>query len=410
VKCDVSDASAVAAVAAGLQDTPCSVFHLSGVLADASVLKMTREDLNTVWRPKVQGAQNLIDAFVMKSSSTPGHLVMFSSAAALLGNPGQANYAAANACLDGLAQQLRASGKHPKATSIQWGPWRDVGMATSDAVRKHLEMQGYKSLPNELALAGLREAISTSVPPALGMIGVVWPKFAKANRYPPALARFSGKVPSAQEQKPASTTEKAYDVDMLVKMAVNAAVEVIDESMTLEADWPLMDAGLDSLSAMALRDNLADLFGSDIKLPATLVFDYPTAREIALFAAEQVCPEATTESIDAYPSDATEVAKWKPTLAGAACCFPGSGDALLPSWASLTAGVDGMLEIPLSRWNIEDHYDADQSKRGKTYAIHGAFIEGIDSFDYKHFRLTRPEGEQMDPQQRKMMEVGYAEW
>ena len=136
--CDLSDADAVAAV---LRDEPVTaVVHAAGVLDDGMLTDLTPERLDTVFRAKVDAVRNLVAA-----TGDLNALVLFSSAAGLFGNAGQANYAAANAFLDAYATQLRATGVN--ATSLAWGLW-DAGMAgtLTDAERSRLTRGGFGAL------------------------------------------------------------------------------------------------------------------------------------------------------------------------------------------------------------------------------------------------------------------------
>ncbi|CAJ1421226.1 unnamed protein product [Effrenium voratum] len=131
--CDVSKRPEVdAAIAAmqGVQDLPCGgVVHAAGVLEDHTIAHMESGHLLPVFSPKVDGAVNLHEAF---AKSSLAHFLMFSSVAALMGSPGQGNYAAANSFLDAFALHRQAKGL--PALSLQWGPWADVGMAARGGV------------------------------------------------------------------------------------------------------------------------------------------------------------------------------------------------------------------------------------------------------------------------------------
>src|SRR4029079_7853768 len=123
---DVADRDALSAALEQVHENMpdlCGIFHAVGVIADGSLMRLTRASMATVFAPKVTGAWNL---HLLTQESRLDFFVMFSSVASLLGSPGQANYAAANTFLDALAHYRRALGQ--PGLSINWGPWAEVGL------------------------------------------------------------------------------------------------------------------------------------------------------------------------------------------------------------------------------------------------------------------------------------------
>ena len=168
VACDVADRTALAGVLGSIPaDRPLgAVFHLAGVLDDGAITGLTADRLERVLRPKVDGAWNLHEL-------TRGHdlcaFVLFSSAAGVMGSPGQANYAAANAFLDALSGHRRAQGL--VSNSLAWGLWTPQGLGMTAhlgaAELNWLRRQGVVALGVEDGLALLDTALVHDTPTAV---------------------------------------------------------------------------------------------------------------------------------------------------------------------------------------------------------------------------------------------------
>ncbi|HEX9414892.1 MAG TPA: SDR family NAD(P)-dependent oxidoreductase, partial [Ktedonobacterales bacterium] len=126
------------------------IIHAAGVLDDGIALQLDLQRLKTVMAPKVQGAWNL---HTLTAHLPLEFFILFSSAASLLGSPGQANYAAANAFLDALAHHRRAHGL--PALAINWGPWAEVGLAARSDRGGRLASRGIASFTPQQGLAAL---------------------------------------------------------------------------------------------------------------------------------------------------------------------------------------------------------------------------------------------------------------
>ena len=147
--------------------------HSAGVLADALLPNQTQTGLQRVWAPKAHAAWSLHQASCEESMEVD-QFVLFSSVAALLGGAGQANYAAANAWLDGLVRLRHEQGLC--GSSVQWGAWAGVGMAVDSGVVEQLEAQGMGAVREEQGLCALE---LTMLPawglPVSAMVPLHWP-------------------------------------------------------------------------------------------------------------------------------------------------------------------------------------------------------------------------------------------
>ncbi|MER6706661.1 type I polyketide synthase [Streptomyces fumanus] len=298
--CDVADRAAVAALLAEIPaDAPLTaVVHAAGVLDDGVLTALTPERLDTVLRAKADGARHLDE---LTRESGLAAFVLFSSAAGVLGNPGQGNYAAANAYLDALAHRRRAAGL--PAVSLAWGMWEQAdgtGMtgrlaaATGRPERHRAARGGVAALaPAEgmrLFDAALRTGLSVVVPMKLDLAalraqaaaGPVAPPM--RTLVPPA--RRAPAVAAAEE--PMAARLAGLDAEeregVLLDLVRREAGQVLGHSASaaataLDPDLVFTEIGLDSLMAVELRDRLAR--HTALRLPPGFVFDHPTLRMLA---------------------------------------------------------------------------------------------------------------------------------
>jgi polyketide synthase 12 len=298
--CDLADRAATAELLAN--HPPTAVVHAAGVLDDATIQNLTPERVTAVLAPKVRAAWNLhqltehldLDAFVL-----------FSSLAGLMGGPGQGSYAAGNAFLDALAQHRRARGL--PATSVVWGLWAQASGMTGhlgDADLSRLARGGIVALS---AKAGLRlfdaawdspyplVVAATIDPAALAAAGEGVP--APLRELLPAARRRAAEAPAAEVPSVLGRLAGLSDPDRaaaLTELVRGQAAIVLGhpDPDTVPAGQAFKELGFDSLTGVELRNRLATATG--LRLPATLVFDYPTATAVAGFLGEQLAPEGST--------------------------------------------------------------------------------------------------------------------
>ncbi|MEV0227825.1 type I polyketide synthase, partial [Streptomyces sp. NPDC050704] len=287
VACDVSDREALAAVLGDVpQETPLTaVVHAAGVATFSDVLSIEAAELTDGTAAKVDGARHLDE---LTAGLDLDAFVLFSSGAAVWGSAGNGTYAAANAFLDGLAQQRRTRGL--SATSLAWGGWAGGGMLQgSEAVAGQLERMGVRQMQPELAIGVMREAVEHDET-TLAVTDMDWQRFAPvyalARRRPlieeiPEAARaLRGQDATADG---AGTDETAAarlrdslgrltDVerqDVLADLVREHAAAVLGHASPddLTSDRPFKDLGFDSLTATELRNRLNTATG--LRLPAT---------------------------------------------------------------------------------------------------------------------------------------------
>ncbi|WP_281157388.1 beta-ketoacyl reductase, partial [Streptomyces sp. HYC2] len=294
--CDAADRDALAALLAGLpEDAPLTaVFHSAGVAhGDAPVADLTLDRLDALMRAKLTAARHLHE---LTAGLDLDAFVLFSSGAAVWGSGGQPGYAAANAYLDALAEHRRSLGL--TASSVAWGTWGEVGMATDPEVHDRLVRQGVLAMEPEHALGALDQMLEDD-DTALAVTLMDWELFAPAftaNRPSALLSTVPEAVSALSDEGPADGGADTAVPPLRARLdglptaeRGRALVETVraEASATLGHDSPdavpasraFRDVGFDSVTAVELRNRLRSALG--LPLPAALVFDYPTPAALA---------------------------------------------------------------------------------------------------------------------------------
>ncbi|MFJ2178446.1 SDR family NAD(P)-dependent oxidoreductase [Streptomyces sp. NPDC087851] len=414
--CDVADR---AALAAALDTVPAEhpvtgVVHAAGVLDDATVESLNPERLAVVLRAKVDAAWHLHE---LTQDQDPGLFMVYSSAAATLGSAGQGSYAAANAALDALMQQRSRAGS--AGQSLAWGLWeRSSGMtgALDEADLARLSRAGIRALSDaqglelfdaavcldlplvvaaRLDLAGMRAA-GTAGPLLRALTG------GPGRRAAATASAGGGELASRLAALPVEERH-AVVLELVRTQAATALGHTTAEDV--DADAAFRDLGFDSLTAVELRNRLTTATG--LRLPATLVFDYPNPRLLAEFVLSGVLDEQP-EAIAAVRAVATATVDEPIAIVGMGCRFPGGVDSPEALWRLLAAGGEGVAEFPSDRgWDVEGLYDPERLRAGTSYTKHGGFLLGAAEFDAGFFGISPREAVGMDPQQRIVLETAW---
>ncbi|WP_103355951.1 type I polyketide synthase [Amycolatopsis sp. CA-128772] len=345
--CDVADRAALEAALATIpaEHPLTAVIHAAGALDDGVVEALTPERLDTVLRPKAVAARHLheltehldLDAFVL-----------FSSFATTMGGAGQAGYSAANAYLDALAQHRHGRGL--PATSLAWGLWEARSGLTAhlgDDDVSRLGRSGVRALPTDRALRLFDLALGTGepllMPVALDL--AAW----RARAEVPALLRGLVRTPARRAVRdgvPAGPglaerlaglpeAEQLRVVDEVVRAQV-AAVLGYASGHAVEAGRGFLDLGFDSLTALELRNRLTAATG--LRLPATLIFDYPNPDALTKHLGAEL-PAAGAKAVLPVHAELDRLA------AVLAATEPGAGERAL-----VTERLRGLL----ARWTATD--------------------------------------------------------
>jgi acyl transferase domain-containing protein/acyl carrier protein len=300
VRGDVARSEDVAGILATIsQSCPPlkGIIHAAGVLDDGVVVQQTWERFAKVQAPKVRGAWNL---HLLSKDLPLDFFVLFSSAASVLGSPGQSNYAAANAYLDALAHYRRALGL--PAVSVNWGPWKDLGMAnSSESLSERWRAFGVTAMPPAQALEVLRTVMAKGVSQAL-VLPVQWHEYLRYF-YSGRPAPFFSELARNSEPQARTGNQSASKSELLLRLervapheASEAVFDYVREQVLkvmglqpgqfISEREPLNELGLDSLMAVELKNALGVSVGRAFS--AALLFQYPTIRALADYLATDV--------------------------------------------------------------------------------------------------------------------------
>ncbi|MDE2780959.1 MAG: SDR family NAD(P)-dependent oxidoreductase [Chloroflexota bacterium] len=399
------------------------IIHSVGVLSDASLDNQSWASFEQVLWPKIKGAWHLHRATMDRDLDM---FILFSSRVGVMGNPGQANHAAANAFLDQLASHRRALGLPGQA--IAWGAWSEIGEAAEQ--RERIErrraalggrwftpQQGIKALDRLV-----RQDTATSV-----VMSMDWSAFGEAiQSRPPLLEDLLSPVvdSAAAESAPSGdvlsqlrSVPAAERQQVLVSFLQREVQAVLRMPATPSPTVGFFDLGMDSLMSVELRNRLNRALSGAYVVSNTAVFDYPNVDALAGHLASELGGEAGGVSGADRPQPAAVAEASAPAsragekkdvdavaIVGMACRFPSAPD-LDSFWRLLENGshaiTDRRRDGDLLAGAVGDPALEDVIYR------RGGFVDGIDQFDNRFFRIAPLEARLMDPQQRMLLETTW---
>ncbi|KAK0663601.1 Narbonolide/10-deoxymethynolide synthase PikA1 [Lasiodiplodia hormozganensis] len=256
-------------------------------------------------------------------------------------------------------------------------------------------------------------------------------------------ASKSAQITNGVKKPTATRASNVPSIDTIIAVVIAEAEALLGSSGSVDADDPLMQAGIDSLAVVELRAGLKRLFPL-APLPSTYIYEYATARAIAEAIAAMLA-----EVEEEQEEERAEVARAAPPLTTAAtavrnisipatvqspfpitalngvadtlsedrgnkvaviamdCRMPGGMNSSDEFWEGLKLGRDAMVDIPLSRFDVDEVYDGDVDAlaKGKTYVRRGGFLDRAEHFDRSRFTIPEVQLQQMDPQQRILLET-----
>ncbi|WP_443043014.1 type I polyketide synthase [Streptomyces sp. NBC_00370] len=444
--CDAADREQLRQV---LEEIPAdcpltAVVHTAGVLDDGALTGLTPERFGTVFRSKVASAL-LLDELTRELDLSV--FALFSSVAGSVGNPGQANYAAANAVLDALAERRRSLGL--PATSVAWGAWGGGGMAADTPSTAPDTESGTAAdtasgtaagtasgtaqpsglLDPELAVSALLRLVREPEPTVVvadlrrpqlleallslrpGPLLSELPEARRALETARAARQASESAATGLRERLLGASESERTAVLLAAVRTEAAAVLGHAGAeAIKGDKAFRDLGFDSLTAVELSNRLARLTG--LTLPASLVFDYPTAQALAGHLVAELLGEqpdfgtgsdlaAGTRGVSSGSVDTDDPI----VIVGMACRFPGGVRSPEDLWQLLTDGRDGISAFPTDRgWNLDVLAGDGQ---GRSATRDGGFLYDAADFDPGFFGISPREALAMDPQQRLLLETSW---
>lgn len=496
---DIADEDEVLKLLYHLKTSLKGIIHAAGLLDDAILRNQTWNKFENVFLPKAKGAWNLHR--VSQDLNIPlDFFVLFSSITSLLGTPGQANYAAANAYLDALAHERRAKGL--SAISVHWAGWKEGGMAKQGKGLANLEHQfpGVESLTNLQGLEALSQAIALPFP-EIFVATINTKELAKiSNNLLPLFEELTSRV-TVEPVKPQPTVRLIDRFRNTLPAKRKPLIhdylhDQLCQILQIPYDTPIdknegfFTIGMDSLLAMELRNQIQK--DIDQHIPETLAFDFPTLSKLQDYLEQllenqikeqptsprvskplevplttstfleppsilQATPEmpltiststpleqsSTTQdqalqkqssSIPVLekpeqpkiqineqqnqplqnlpqgqqiPVESRESENEPIAIIGMSCRFPGGSETPEAFWNLLIKGMDGISDVPDSRWKNSEFYSENPDEPGKITTRKGGFVDHIDMFDADFFGLNPREASVLDPQQRLALETTW---
>ncbi len=414
--CDAGDRDSLArtldAVPAGRPLT--AVLHAAGLSDDGILTALTPERVDGVLIPKADAAVHLHE---LTQHLDLASFVLFSSLAATFGGPGQGNYAAANLFLDQLAHWRRGNGL--PAVSLGWGLWAERSGLAAHLDESHLQRinsSGVRAIESADGLA-LFDAATARPEPTVVPAHITLPSRADSPEAVPPILR--GLIRPAA--RPAAAAPGAPAVSSLVRQLValpeadreafvldvvrDAAAAVLGHrsGAEIQPQKAFSDLGFDSLTAVEMRNRLG--LATELRLPATLVFDHPTPAALAAHLCAELLggQAAAVEFAAATGGDDDPIA-----IIGMSCRLPGGVRSPEDLWQLVRDGVDAMGPVPADRgWKVTGLPGAETGPDGGPFELRGGFVADPAGFDPAFFGISPREATTMDPQQRLLLETSW---
>lgn len=446
---DITDATAANnLVQAVIQEfgTINGILHLSGVTRDNLIIKKNEKELREVLKPKAAGVLNLDNA---TSTLSLDFFILFSSLASVIGNTGQADYAAANSFMDNFAvyrnNMVRKNLRFGNTISLNWQLWEKGGMQIRSEIQD-LAKDGAGLVPME-TLTGM-ELLYACIASGNAQVIPLEGDEIKINNYLQNIVCAPIDTTMNMEVEESTAYENTKEVN-LAEQLLPVLKSILSEEIKLRVDRideraPLEHYGIDSVMIMKLTSSLEKILG---QMPKTMFFENETLLELSKYLSD-VYPErvksllhteekpqvrksmvknnsimqkqvningkkkssiwenrrpqsyAASSVKEEHNPEALDIA-----IIGVAGQYPDSPD-LEEYWKNLKNGKDCISKLPRDRWECNSS-DEGKTKMDKEEADWGGFLKDIDCFDPMFFNISPREAEIIDPQERLFLQCVY---
>ncbi|POR27885.1 hybrid non-ribosomal peptide synthetase/type I polyketide synthase [Paenibacillus polymyxa] len=411
------------------------ILHSAGVIQDRFIMNKSQEEFAEVMAPKVAGLVNL------DQETKELHLdffILFSSIAGIMGNPGQADYSAANAFMDAYAAYrnslVSSKGRKGQTLSVNWPLWKDGGMHVDDDTERAWQSIGMVAMQASNGIQALYNGLAAG----LNQLLVIEGEQSKLQKY------FLASQPQEKEYVEESASSEVnlelllektlYQLKLLFGEVTKLSIDKIDVSEPLES------YGIDSIMITRLNQKLQGIFG---EISMTLFYEYQTLEAVAeyfiadyhkecvrwtglgspikteeksvsisatLHAASEfslsTLPKEENNRIRNTATNRDRVKHEQIAIIGISGRYPQAKN-MEEYWSNLEQGKDCITEIPAERWKREGFYCSDIKEaveKGKSYSKYGGFVEDFADFDPLFFNISPREAMSMDPQERIFLE------
>ncbi len=413
------------------------IIHSAGVNRDHLIVNKSAGEFRDVLRPKVAGA-----VYLDLASRDIGldFFVLFSAGAGVLGNPGQADYATANAFLDEFAQYRNklvvAKQRHGATLAVDWPLWEEGGMKiNAAAVAAMKEKLGMTPMDASAGIAVFQRAFASGKNQSLVLHGDgrrLRSRFSPENRKRPTEIGQNRRTTRAVGTDD-SREEKAIDY---FRRLLSSTLRV--PLNRIQPDGSMSDLGIDSIVVMNLTNRLEENFGS---LSKTLFFEYRTVRALARYFAESRAEKlglllesegmgaktqepapapaalpprarppsaflARTASTPVPPTASRAAGPLDIAIIGMSGRYPQARN-IDEYWQVLRDGRDCITEVPRERWDWRDYYSEDPAQAKGHSSKWGGFISDVDKFDPQFFNISPRIAPYVDPQERLILEEAW---
>ncbi|UPR02038.1 polyketide synthase [Chloropicon primus] len=374
------------------------VVHAAGVLIDAILGNQSPSHMRGSLSPKLRGAQWIQAG---SWSAALGATVHFSSISSLVGSPGQINYACSNSGLEMMSNRQKMSGI--ASLAIQWGIWKAVGMASNKVVSKRFESMGLAAISPDSGLSILSSCLHMKEEGTVcANQAAFWSNVLSSSTKCPSFfkqicpASIVDGIPKPHQEK--RVVRSQHEVQPIIEQVSQSVQRLLQQD--IDINTPLMEAGLDSLGVVELRNTISSSVG--VQLPSTVILDYPSINALTTF----ICGElglqegkSVQELHEVLPSAEMGVTR---------CVALNSFSALLPVATTMKPGAgigDAITSVPFGRWDLERSEAMMPS--GQLTARFAGLLKDVSTFDTACFGMSVTEASLCDPQQRLLLQVSW---